>query len=94
VQIVGLMAAFFLGETLIPPYANRALATQTTGASRNSFVLAGLFSIVWFTMMIVLGIVARPIVGAETHEDHVLLTLVKTTMPMHGYVPLLVALIS
>ncbi len=94
VQIVGLVAAFFLGETLIPPYANRALATQTTGASRSSFVLAGLFSIVWFTMMIVLGIVARPMVAAGTHEDHVLLTLVKTTMPMEGYVLLLVALIS
>jgi SSS family solute:Na+ symporter len=94
VQIVGLMAAFLLGETLIPPYANRALATQTIGASRNSFVLAGLFSIVWFTMMILLGIVARPIVAAGTHEDHVLLTLVKTTMPMEGYVLLLVALVA
>jgi len=94
VQIIGLIAAFLLGETLIPPYANRALATQTTGASRNSFVLAGLFSIVWFAMMIALGIVARPMVAEGTHEDHVLLTLVKTTMPMEGYVLLLVALIS
>jgi len=94
VQIVGLVAAFFLGETLIPPYANRALAARTTEASRNSFVLAGLFSIAWFTMMIALGIVARPTVAAGTHEDQVLLTLVKTTMPMEGYVLLLVALVS
>jgi SSS family solute:Na+ symporter len=94
VQIVGLVAAFFLGETLIPPYANRALATQTTRASRNSFVLAGVFSALWFTIMISLGIVARPIIAAGTGEDYVLLTLVKTTMPMHGYVLLLVVLIS
>ncbi len=94
VQILGLVAAFLLGETLIPPYANRALATRTTGASRNSFVLAGLFSMVWFTVMISLGIVARVIVPAGTGEDDVLLMMVKTIMPMEGYAMLLVALLS
>jgi SSS family solute:Na+ symporter len=94
VQILGLVAAFLLGETLIPPYANRALATQTTGASRNSFVLAGLFSMVWFTVMISLGILARAIIPAGTGEDDVLLTLVKTVMPPAGYAMLLVALLS
>jgi SSS family solute:Na+ symporter len=94
VQIVGLVIAFLLGETLIPPYANRALATRTTSASRNSFVLAGLFSTVWFTVMISLGIVARAIVPAGTGEDSVLLTMVKTIMPTEGYAMLLVALLS
>jgi SSS family solute:Na+ symporter len=94
VQILGLVAAFLLGETLIPPYANRALATRTTSASRNSFVLAGLFSIVWFTIMVSLGIVARAIVPAGTGEDDVLLRLVKTIMPTEGYAMLLVALLS
>lgn len=94
VQILGLVVAFLLGETLIPPYANRALATQTTGASRNSFVLAGLFSMVWFTVMISLGILARAIIPAGTGEDDVLLTLVKTVMPPAGYAILLVALLS
>jgi SSS family solute:Na+ symporter len=94
VQILGLVAAFLLGETLIPPYANRALATRTTGASRNSFILAGLFSMVWFTVMISLGIVARAIVPAGTGEDSVLLTLVKTVIPAGGYAMLLVALLS
>lgn len=94
VQILGLVAAFLLGETLIPPYANRALATRTTSASRNSFILAGLFSIVWFTVMISLGIVAHAIVPAGTGEDDVLLTLVRTIMPTEGYAMLLVALLS
>jgi SSS family solute:Na+ symporter len=62
IKILGLVAAFLLGETLIPPYANRALASKTTGVSRNGFVLAGLFSIVWFMVMIALGIAARGIV--------------------------------
>jgi len=94
VEIVGLIAAFLLGETLIPPYANRALATQSSRASRNSFLLAGVFSFLWFTMMIVLGTVARTVVPPETEGDHVLLSLVRTTMPIEGRMLLLIALIS
>jgi SSS family solute:Na+ symporter len=94
VQIVGLVAAFLLGETLIPPYANRALAAQSTRASRSSFILAGVFSFLWFTMMIALGTVARTVVPQETNVDHVLLLLVKTTMPVAGRTLLLIALIS
>jgi len=94
VQIAGLITAFLLGETLIPPYANRALASRTTSASRNSFVLAGLFSMVWFTVMISLGIVARAVVDPGVGEDHVLLELVRTIMPVGGYALLLVALVS
>ena len=94
IEIVGLAAAWFLGETLIPPYANRALATQSSRASRNSFLLAGVFSFLWFTMMISLGIVARTTVPPETAGDRVLLTLVQTTMPMAGRMLLLIALIA
>lgn len=94
VEIVGLIAAFLLGETLIPPYANRALATQSSRASRNSFLLAGVFSFLWFTMMISLGTVARTVVPPGTKGDDVLLSLVQMTMPIGGRMLLLIALIS
>jgi len=94
IEIVGLVAAFLLGETLIPPYANRALASRTTRISRNGFMLAGLFSVIWFIVMIALGIAARTIVPAGTHEDRVLLKLVESIMPAGGYVLLLVVLVS
>jgi len=94
IEIVGLVAAFLLGETLIPPYANRALASRTTRISRNGFMLAGLFSIVWFIVMIALGVAARSIVPAGTDEDHVLLKLVGSIMPASGYALLLVVLVS
>jgi SSS family solute:Na+ symporter len=101
IEIIGFIAAWLLGETAIPPYANRALATQTTRASRNSFILGGLFSILWFTIMISLGVIARAAVADgtrvvidATRERDVLLTLIRTTMPMEGYVLLLVALLS
>jgi len=94
IKILGLVAAFLLGETLIPPYANRALASKTTSVSRNGFVLAGLFSVVWFTVMIALGIAARGIVRGDIEEDKVLLKLVESTMPAAGYALLMVVLIS
>jgi len=94
VEMVGLIAAFLLGETLIPPYANRALASRTTRISRNGFILAGIFSTVWFLVMISLGIAARGIIPEGTSEDHVLLDLVKSTMPACGYALLVVVLVS
>jgi SSS family solute:Na+ symporter len=94
VKIVGLLAAFLLGETVIPPYANRALASKTTRISRNGFILAGLFSIVWFMVMISLGVVGRDIVPKVGDEDKVLLNLVKVIMPAEGYMLLLVVLVS
>ena len=94
IEIVGFITAFLLGETLIPPYANRALASKTTRISRNGFILAGLFSIVWFLVMISLGIIARSIIPKDTAEDLVLLNLVKMIMPASGYALLLVVLIS
>ncbi len=94
IEIVGLVAAFLLGETLIPPYANRALASKTTGVSRNGFILAGLFSVVWFMVMISLGLAARSIIPEGTGEDHVLLNFVKSIMPAGGYALLLVVLVS
>ena len=94
IEIVGLVAAFLLGETLIPPYANRALASKTARVSRNSFILAGIYSAVWFMAMISLGVVARSIIPSGTDEDHVLLNLVNSIMPVEGYAILLVVLMS
>jgi SSS family solute:Na+ symporter len=94
IEIIGLLAAFLLGEMLIPPYANRALASRTTSVSRNGFILAGLFSIFWFMVMIGLGITARNIVPMDTAEDDVLLNMVRMNMPTCGYALLLVVLVS
>jgi SSS family solute:Na+ symporter len=93
-HIAGFFVAFLLGETLIPPYANRALASKTAGASRNSFVLAGLFSVIWFAIMIALGVVARTVVPQTTDEDRVLLTFVRSIMSIEGQAVLLVGLVS
>jgi len=94
VKIIGLVTAFLLGETLIPPYANRALASKTTSVSRNGFILAGLFSIVWFAVMVALGIAARTVIFGDPPEDLVLMILFESTIPRLGYTLLLVVLVS
>lgn len=94
IQIFGFVAAFLLGETLIPPYANLVLASKTTKVSRNGFILAGIFSTLWFTTMIAIGIVARAVVASDTKQDYVLLNFVGAIMPHAGYALLLVALVS
>lgn len=94
IELVGLLAAFLLGETLIPPYANRALASETTRVSRNGFVLAGVFSIFWFMVMIALGVAARSILVDDPGDDLVLISTVKSTMAPACYALLLVVLIS
>jgi SSS family solute:Na+ symporter len=103
IEIVGWITAFFLGETLIPPNANRALGSKSTRVSRNGFLLAGLFSAIWFTVVLSMGVLAsiRPEVVTEimslsegAREDQVLLILIRTTLPFGFYALLLVVLLS
>ncbi len=80
-EILGLMLLFLLGETLIPPYANRALAAESPAASRGGFLIAGIFSVVWFTMMAVAGIMARALLGSVPQPDSVLIQLAREVLP-------------
>ncbi len=92
--IISYVVLFLLGETLIPPYANLALASRNSSVSRRGFVLGGLFSVLWFAVMIAIGVAARPFVSSATDEDYVLLTLVKDLLPHIGYAFVIVAMFS
>ena len=96
VEILGWITAFLLGETLIPPIANRALASETTATARYGFLLAGGFSVIWFMVMIGLGTLAQRLISGEapTEEDQVLMSLVRATLSMEWYALILVVLIS
>ncbi len=80
-EILGLMLLFLMGETLIPPYANRALAAASEGASRGGFLLAGFFSVIWFTMMATAGILARVLLGPVSQPDGALIQLAHLVLP-------------
>ena len=60
-QVVGLVVAFLLGETLIPPYVSRALAAGSPMIARKGFVFGALFSAAWGAIVTAIGIVGiRP----------------------------------
>jgi SSS family solute:Na+ symporter len=80
-ELLGMMLLFLMGETLIPPYANRALAAASEGASRFGFILAGVFSVIWFTMMATAGVMAHTILDHVSQPDGVLIQLAQAVLP-------------
>lgn len=93
-QMCGIAVSFLLGETLIPPYANRALAAQTEGASRRGFLWAGLYCVVWLAIVATIGVVAHGLVPAQTSPDDVFLALGRQMLPYGTFGLLLAAVIA
>jgi SSS family solute:Na+ symporter len=56
--VLGAALGFLLGETLIPPYANRALMARDSLNARHGFLLTGAFSVVWFFICASIGYLA------------------------------------
>jgi len=80
-QLFGIAVSFALGEVLIPPYANRALAAKSSTASRNGFLLAGAFIIMWLAIVTALGIVAHGIIPSDTKPDDVFVAIGRAVLP-------------
>lgn len=73
--------SFLLGETLIPPYAQRALAVPTPPKARNAFLMAGLFGVVWLAIVTAIGIAANSFSLPNSDSDHILLALGAKVLP-------------
>jgi len=93
-QIVGIAVSFALGELLIPPYANRALAARTQSASRIGFLAAGGFVVVWLAIVAALGIVGHAVVPAGTKPDDVFLAVSRAVLPAGIFGLLLAAVVA
>jgi len=90
--LFGAILGFFLGETLVPPYTQRAFTGNAPTASRRGFVLAGVFSLAWFVILVVIGLVGRTL-SPDVEPDAVLITLIKDVAPA-GLKGLLIASIG
>ena len=78
--LLGIVLGFFLGETLIPPYANRALMARDSGQARKGFVLTAAFSVAWFLVCASIGLY-----GAEAfagQEGNPLILAIQQYLPV------------
>jgi SSS family solute:Na+ symporter len=91
-QIVGLFLSFFLGETLMPPYANRALAAGSPSIARTGFLAGAGYSVLWFAMVVSLGAVAAVVIPNVKPDDAFMALAVKY-LP-HGLLGILVVAIA
>ena len=73
--LVALLISFLVGETMIPPYASRILGAKNKQNAQNGMLIAGVFAIVWFLCVVVLGLAARQVIGVASEGDTVLLNL-------------------
>lgn len=94
IQILGIALAFLLGETLTPPYANRALAAKSAAESRQGFVIAGVFCVIWLGICATLGVFARQFLPADTMADNALLAIGQQLLPAAVYGILLAAVVA
>jgi len=94
IALFGVLLSFLLGEMLLPPYANRALAAKTSKGSVSGFVMAGGYTIVWGGLVSVLGVLAHAYLPNSTPADSVFIAMGKQLLPAGVYGVLLAAVIA
>lgn len=91
-QIAGLFLSFFLGETLIPPYAIRALAAGSPAIARGGFIAGAGYSVLWFAMVVGVGVVAAVAIP-DAKPDDAFMSLAVKYLP-HGLLGILIVAIA
>lgn len=87
ISLISLSCSFLLGEFLLPPYASRALSARTVNAARNSFILAGIFSMIWFIVISIISLFSINLFPNTPSENLFFLTIVKILPPgMRGLI--------
>lgn len=72
--------AIILGETLAPPYAQRAFATTDARAARRSFIAAGTFGFGFFFITATIGLAALALFP-DIEPDQAMATVVQQLLP-------------
>jgi SSS family solute:Na+ symporter len=82
IAILGLLLSFFLGETLIPSYTNRALAAKNEQHAKSGFLKAGVFTIAWFLVCASIGVLSA---NQFPESENVYLSAIKEYLPVGVY---------
>jgi SSS family solute:Na+ symporter len=86
---VSVFLAFLLGETLVPPYTQRAFSTPDPANARKGYVMSGIFAFFFFFVSASIGLVALALYP-NFAPDQAVPTVVKNVVPV-GLVGLVVA---
>jgi SSS family solute:Na+ symporter len=91
--LLGTFAGFLLGETLVPPYFNRALAARSPSSAKEAFTLSALFSLLWFFVLVALGVMGRELLPFAPSEG-VFWHLARLYLPPIGIALMIAAIAS
>src|SRR5215204_6374344 len=86
---VSVFLAFLLGETLVPPYTQRAFSTPDPANARKGYMMSGIFAFFFFFVSASIGLVALALYP-NIAPDQAVPTVVKNVVPV-GLVGLVVA---
>lgn len=78
---VTIFLAFGLGETLVPPYAQRAYATPDAANARKGYTAAGFFGFFFYFVTATLGLIAL-VLFPDIGQDAALPTIVREILPV------------
>ena len=79
---IGLFLAFLLGETLVPPYAQRAFSTPDSAHARKGMMLTGAFSLLFYFVTATLGLVALALFPDRIGEGEAIPAIVTELLPI------------
>jgi SSS family solute:Na+ symporter len=86
---ISVFLAFLLGETLVPPYTQRAFSTPDPANARKGYVMSGVFAFFFFFVSASIGLVGLALYP-NIAPDQAVPTVVKNVVPV-GLVGLVVA---
>nr|WP_067291827.1 sodium:solute symporter family protein [Marinobacterium profundum] len=80
-MFISIFIAFLLGETLVPPYTQRALAAPDAGNARLGYSLAGVFGFLFYFVTTTIGLIAL-VLYPDISPDQALPALIRSLLPV------------
>ncbi|MEH6651429.1 MAG: sodium:solute symporter family protein [Motiliproteus sp.] len=78
---VSIFIAYLLGETLVPPYTQRALAAPDSRNAKIGYTVAGLFGFVFYFISATIGLVAL-VLFPDISPDRAMPELIRSALPI------------
>ncbi|UTV30730.1 sodium:solute symporter family protein [Photobacterium atrarenae] len=78
---LSIFIAFLLGETLVPPYTQRALAAPDSRNAKIGYTVAGAFGVLFCFVSSTIGIISF-VLYPDTSPDQALPTLIRNALPV------------